>query len=672
MRPALLLIDAQHDFLAAPSLEPSRAELCAAMARLLDDCRRAHVPVVHVWTTVDAHHPPMPHWTADRAARFHDGGPGHATPVELRPAADEGVFHKRFFSAFADDALEAHLRQLGCDTVILAGVHLRACVRTTAIDAYQRGFTVCIADGAVGDDDPLHGALTRQYLASRCARVLSLDELRSTLLPAGVFRGDHNTASAVILPVTSRDASGPPGSAALPSVMHAAPQDGHPLFHVPVGSRQHVAAAAESAALASRPWLDVPVTERVGLLLAAADRLADGAEPWARQIVLETGKPLLEARREVLFAAELIRSTTRTALADHDVEHGGAWWVRRRPHGVVALVTPWNNPLAIPLGKIAPALVYGNTVVWKPAVPASGIAVAVDRWLRETGVPMGVVNVLLGDHSTSEHLLDHPLVHAASLTGSSAAGYAAHVICARRRIPFQGELGGNNAAIVWSDADLREAAREIALGGFGSAGQRCTATRRVIVERGILDAFAAELQAATDSLGWGDPSDESTVVGPLISLRACQRVADAVAAAKAAGAVVYARRDRRPDSAPRGAYYAPTIVRGAAPTADIVQQETFGPVIVLQAAADWDDAIGLCNGVRQGLSAALFSRSESLQQRFLDEAQAGLLKLNQATAGAAADAPFGGWKSSGVGTPEHGIADRDFYTRMQTVYPTRS
>lgn len=672
MRPALLLIDAQHDFLAAPALEPSRAELCAALARLLDDCRRARVPVVHVWTTVDDHQAPMPHWTADRAARFRDGGPGHATPVALRPTADEAVFHKRFFSAFADDALEAHLRRHGCDTVILAGVHLRACIRTTAIDAYQRGFTVWIADGAVGDDDPLHGAITRRYLASRFVRVPSPTALRSLLLEPGGAPADPGPTATATLPVTLLDATTTTTPAAGPGIAHVAPHDGRPLFRVPVGDREHAAAAADSAARAWRAWQAVPLPERVGPLLVAADRLESAAEEWARRIVLETGKPLLEARREVQFAAELIRVTSRRACVDDDAEGGAGWRMRRRPHGVVALVTPWNNPLAIPLGKLAPALAHGNTVVWKPAVPASGIAVAVHRWLLEAGLPVGVVNVLLGDHSTAEHLLDQPLVRAASLTGSSAAGHAAHAICARRRIPFQGELGGNNAAIVWADADLRAAARELAAGGFGSAGQRCMANRRVIVERGVFAAFATELEAATDALGWGDPFDEATVVGPLISPHAVRRVAAAVAAAEAAGAVVRVGREGGPSLDPRGAFHPPTIVRAVAPTAEIVQEETFGPVVVLQAAADWPEAIGLCNGVRQGLAAALFTRSTALRERFLDEAEAGLLKLDQSTAGAAADAPFGGWKASGVGPAEHGVADRDFYTRMQTVYPGRS
>lgn len=672
MRPALLLIDAQQDFLGAPSLEPARGELCASLARLLADCRRARVPVVHVWTTVDALHPPMPHWTTDRAARFHDGGAGHATPMELRPAADEAVFHKRFFSAFADDALEAHLRRHGCDTVILAGVHLRACIRTTAIDAYQRGFTVWIADGVVGDDDPLHGAITRQYLAGRFVRLPSPAALRSLLLPSGGSPTDPGPGLAMPLPVTLLDATATTAAASVPGITHVAPHDRRPLFHVPVGGRGHVAAAAESAARAWRTWQAVPLPERLRPLLTAADRLETAAAEWARRIVLDTGKPLLEARREVQFAAELIRSASRTAHADHDAEAGATWRLRRRPHGVVALVTPWNNPLAIPLGKIAPAIALGNTVVWKPAVPASGIAVAIHGLLQEAGLPGGVVNVLLGDHSTAENLLDHPRVHAVSLTGSSAAGYAAHAICARRRIPLQAELGGNNAAIVWADADLRAAAQAIAAGGFGAAGQRCTANRRVIVERGVFDAFVAEFQAATDGLGWGDPFDESTLVGPLISHEACRRVADAVAAASAAGAFVHARRVRGPRLDPRGAYYPPTIVLNAAPTADIVQEETFGPVVVVQAAADWQEAIGLCNGVRQGLAASLFTRSAALEERFLNEAQAGLLKLDQSTAGAAADAPFGGWKSSGIGPPEHGTADRDFYTRMQTVYPGRA
>jgi len=653
MRPALLLIDAQHDFLTSPGLQPSRVELCAALARLLQEGRRAGIPVVHVWTTVDADRPPMPHWSPDRARRFQPGGEGHATPSELRPVAGEVVVHKRFFSGFGDGSLEEHLRQSGVDTVILAGLHLRACIRTTAIDAYQRGFAVWIADGAVGDDDPLHGTVSRQYLATRFARIASHDELPAIIgSPGSADRSD--------------------GAAAVAGIEHVSPHDGRHLFWVPACTRQHVAAAVESAERGVRTWQTISPSERTRLLLAVADRLAGDSEPWARRIVLETGKPLLEARREVLFAEHLVRSTVRSADADQDAESGPGWLARRRPHGVVALVTPWNNPLAIPLGKIAPALAHGNTAVWKPAIAASGVALAVHRLLMEAGLPEGVVNVLPGDHRTAEFLLDHPLVRAASLTGSSAAGYAAQAICARRRIPLQAELGGNNAAIVWSDADLRSAAREIAVGGFGSAGQRCTANRRVIVEGRIHEAFVAELLAATDALPWGDPFDEATVVGPLISRRACRRVADAVTAAQATGAVARPRRSGSECLRATGAYFPPTVVFNATAMSDIVQEETFGPVVVVLSAGDWEEAIGLCNGVQQGLVASLFSDSEALQDRFLNEAHAGILKLNQSTAGVAADAPFGGWKSSGIGPPEHGPGDRDFYTRIQTVYRGRA
>lgn len=667
MRPALLLIDAQHDFLATPSLQPGRVELCASLEGLLRECRHAGIPVVHVWTTVDDHRSPMPHWHEGRARRFHVGAQGHATPTALRPVAGEEVFPKQFFSAFGDDSLEKHLRACGVDTVILAGLYLRACIRTTAIDAYQRGFAVWIAADAIGDDDPLHGAVSRQYLASRFAWFPTHAEVCAILHRHGRTDGEPTAVSMATLPTTRLHAHATPFQS-VAGVEHFAPHDGRPLFHVSLGRREHVAAAAESAEQESRMWRHVSLSERIGVLTVAAERLAEESEGWARRIVLDTGKPLLEARREVSFARNLIRSTIRLAAAERDAQDQPDWRVQRRPHGVVALITPWNNPLAIPLGKIAPALLYGNTVVWKPAIPASEIAVALYGLLQKAGLPEGVVNIVLGDHHTAEFALDHPLVQAASLTGSSTAGYAAQAICARRRIPFQGELGGNNAAIVWSDTDLRTAAQEIAVGGFGSAGQRCTANRRVIVERRIYEEFTAELRAVTDSLPWGDPFDETTVVGPLISHRACQRVTEAVAAAQADGAVILTRRDRSEGPGTNGSYFPPTVVCGVASTSEIVQEEIFGPVVVVQSAWDWPEAIRLCNGVRQGLAASLFSQSTSLQKQFLDEGQAGVLKLNQSTAGADDDVPFGGWKSSGIGPPEHGIADREFYTRLQTVY----
>ena len=330
----------------------------------------------------------------------------------------------------------------------------------------------------------------------------------------------------------------------------------------------------------------------------------------------------------------------------------------------MALVTPWNSPVAIPLGKIGPALAYRNTVVWKPAPAAASISARLLELFVRAGAPRGVLGVMAGDAAAARALLEDERVRAVSLTGSPAAGHAAQEIAARRSIPLQAELGGNNAAIVWSDSDLLRAAERIAEGAFGQAGQRCTANRRVIVDARCEDDFIASLVRATAALVVGDPLDPSTHVGPLVSAEARSRAAGSIERARAGARDVLVPHA----SVPAGEFLAPVILLCDDPRAEIVQEETFGPVLVVQRAGTFDEAIRLLNGVRQGLVAALFSPSPEIRARFLEEAEAGILKLDEATADAGVEAPFGGWKASGVGPPEHGDSDVEFYTRTQALY----
>jgi acyl-CoA reductase-like NAD-dependent aldehyde dehydrogenase len=399
--------------------------------------------------------------------------------------------------------------------------------------------------------------------------------------------------------------------------------------------------------------------------------VAAESERLARQIATEVGKPVRDARAEVAFAVQLMRAAVGRSRDKHEDERGPEWRVCRRPHGVVALITPWNNPLAIPLGTLAPALLYGNAAVLKPSPPGAGVALTVLALLERAGAPADVVHVVNGDAATAQCVIEDPRVGAVSLTGSTGAGAAGRASCARRGIPFQGELGGNNAAIVWSDADLPSTAEQVAAGAFGSAGQRCTANRRVIVDESCYDTFLAQLERATAALAWGDPLEEHTQVGPLVNDAALRRVTAVVTRARSAGWPVLQAHAGSPAGAEllqAGCYFPPTIVLCDDPAAGIVQEETFGPVLVVQRARDVDHALALNDGVPQGLVASLFTHSAALQERFLAETRAGILKLNRATAGVDAAAPFGGWKASGDGPPEHGSGDALFYTRPQTVY----
>jgi aldehyde dehydrogenase (NAD+) len=359
------------------------------------------------------------------------------------------------------------------------------------------------------------------------------------------------------------------------------------------------------------------------------------------------------------------------ALAETDSPAPSEILVRRRPLGSIAVITPWNNPVYIPVGKLAPAIAYGNTVIWKPAPAGTAVAFEVLSALLEAGCPRGVAHLLCGDDSTARILMTDAHIDAVSLTGSSTAGYHAQLLSSRRRIPLQAELGGNNAAIVWSDANLELAAREVAQGAFVMAGQRCTANRRVVVESGVRDRFLSLLIGEVRSLSWGDPLAPETQVGPLVSQAQALRVVRCLESAGRSGLeTLVPQRDLAVVLGLSGieTYVPPTIVVCDDPSHEIVQEETFGPILVVQRASSWEEAMKLCNGVRQGLAAALFSNSPSRQELFLEGARAGILKFNRSTADAEVDIPFGGWKESGIGPAEHGPSDREFFTRVQAVY----
>ena len=623
MRPVVLFVDLQNDFLEAAGLEPPAAEVVRNAARLLEEARHRQLSVVHVVTSVDGETGvAMPHWKAAGIRRCVRGTRGHAPPPELAPRAGEPVVSKTFFSAFSTPEMTAALGD--ADSVLIAGVHLHGCVRATALDAYAHGLDVWIAEDAVGSDDPLHAAVTRRYLEGRAARFAPVDSLLSRLLGG------------------------------LPSSESKRYAD-------------EAARASERAREALGPWRDARADDRARPLEALATRLEAEAPALARRMAEDLGKPVALGEGEVRRTAELLRRAAALRLPEPGrAPHGGASSWRRVPLGVVAIVTPWNNPLAIPWGKIGPAIALGNAVVWKPAPAATRLAEVSLAAAREAGLPEGVVALVRGDHRAAAAVMSDGGVDAVSISGSSSAGWTAQEICARRRIPLQAELGGNNAAIVWEGADLSSAAEQIALGAFAFSGQRCTANRRVVVQAALFDDVLECVRAAVATLPWGNPLDPATRIGPLVSEEARERVAAAVSRAAADGARVLTPHPLPPGGP--GAWFPPTIVVGAAHESAIVQEETFGPVLVLERAEHFEGALRLANGVRHGLVAALFSGPGPWREAFERSAEAGVLKRNASTADADADAPFGGWKASGIGPPEHGPADLEFFSRFQSIY----
>jgi acyl-CoA reductase-like NAD-dependent aldehyde dehydrogenase/nicotinamidase-related amidase len=645
MNHALLLVDLQEDYLAAEGLQPAADILIARAAALLDGCRKRRVPIIHIWTTVHRDNDRrLPHWRQANRWQCVSGTAGRQPPEPLRALDGEAIAHKTGFNAFADAALEATLRGLQCDRVILAGLHLHACVRAVAVECLERGYRVCVTDDAVADNDPIHAAATRRWLAERCV--------------------EFAPVSAVL---ASLDGGAPP------TLVHRSPRcTGQVLFEIPIPATSDIAAATARARNSWVEWRRTPMQFRLDLLERVANRLDAAAAELARQMATEIGKPIAHGLEETRRAAVSVRDVAARAAQFEPQKRQTAGRIRYQPLGVVAIISPWNNPVAIPVGKIAPALAYGNTAVWKPAPAATGISQAVMRLLYECGVTADAVQLLTGDHTTAQQLAAQQDVDAVTFTGSSLAGYSVQEICARRAVPLQAELSGNNAAVVWDDADLRHAAEQVAWGAFGFAGQRCTSNRRVIVRAACYEDFLRELRAASEKLVWGDPLEEATDIGPVIDLSKRDDTVALVARAQTDGAAhhveLFQKARAREPWVSGGAYSQPVIVGCDQPAHPLVQEETMSPLLVVQRADNFEHTLALCNGVRHGLVASLFSNARELQERFLEEARAGILKFNASTAGVDVSLPFGGWKASGIGPPEHGESDQLFYTRTQAVY----
>jgi len=671
MKPAVLLIDLQNDFLISPSLEPSAGKVVEQTTKLLHACRTLSIPVIHVWTTVNPEDDQrMPHWKGMGKWSCVEGTVGHTPPEPLSPLESEKIIYKTFFSAFSNNDLDQTLQSLEIDTLLLAGVHLHGCIRATALDAYQRGFRVLVAEDAIASDDPLHAAITRRYMEKRAIRFIAAEDFLS-LTGQDKSHPDGNVDVLPNLPYAIIDNMEMHNSV-LEQIVHISPrQNDKRLWKVPICNEEQVAQAAASAKDAWYQWKVSKPALRIQIMENLASLLEKELKILAEQMAIEIGKPRIQGEAEVTRSVELLRTAIRYASRSLEADCSKDSVRRYRPLGAVAIISPWNNPLAIPIGKIAPAFLFGNTVIWKPAPKGSSLAVRIMGLLNLAGCPPGVVNLICGDRSTAMSLMSDSNVDAVTFSGALAAGYSAQDVCASRHIPLQAELGGNNASIVWADCDLEETALKVAEAAFGFAGQRCTANRRVIVGAGCYDEFLKYLEKSVSSLVWNDPLERRTQVGPLISAEKCKQVASVIERAKTSAALVFAPHRSDPNYAEltrKGAYFPPTVICCNDSKHEIVREETFGPVLVVQKADDFKQAINLCNGVKQGLVAALFSHSKDLQSEFLEHTQAGVLKINTATADANAEAPFGGWKASGIGPPEHGASDREFYTRTQAVY----
>ena len=424
-------------------------------------------------------------------------------------------------------------------------------------------------------------------------------------------------------------------------------------------------AAVGRAVSAAAIWRETPGTARAKALSDAASALEQRSAEITSLVVREVGKPISEARGEVARGVAILRYYAQAALLpDGETIPATAsdqlLMARQVPVGVAALLTPWNFPVAIPLWKAAPSLAYGNATILKPSSAAAATALALAEILGAF-LPQDVFQVVLGGATAAGPLIDHPDIAAVSFTGSSEVGRQICRRAADRRCRVQAEMGGQNPSVVLADADLDRAATAIAYAAMGYAGQKCTATSRVIVASAVYPQFRDRLAAAIEALQVLDPADAKTLVGPVID--GGSRTSALAAVAASGGRVVTGGTAL---DAP-GFYLAPTLVELDKPEGPLATEEIFAPVAALIRAGSADEAIATANAVRYGLVAAVFTSDLGAALRLTRRLEAGMIRVNAPTSGVDFQAPFGGAKESSYGPREQGLAARSFYTESRTV-----
>jgi aldehyde dehydrogenase (NAD+) len=441
------------------------------------------------------------------------------------------------------------------------------------------------------------------------------------------------------------------------------------------GGRGDAFAAVEAAKKAFPAWRDTPAPARGEYLARAAALLRERADDIGRDFTREEGKTLAEARGETLRAAQIFdffagegrRLGGRTFAADG---RDTFLYTLREPLGVVALVTPWNFPVAIPAWKVAPALVAGNTVVLKPATNTPLTAVRLFECLADAGLPAGVANLVYGPGAElGDVFCESEDVKAISFTGSSEVGKALAARAHQRLVKVQLELGGKNPLILADDGDLERAVAYAADGAFGSTGQKCTATSRAIVPRGRLEEFSTTLERAAKKVVVGNGLRDDVDMGPLVDAEALARVLGYIEIGKKEGATLACGGRRLDDGElAHGFFVEPTVFVGVTPEMTIWREEIFGPVLAVATYDDFDEAIELANDTVYGLSATLVTKSIRRAMRYVDRIEAGVVHVNSPTVGAACHVPFGGYKESSSGSREQGQEALEFFTQLKTVY----
>ncbi|HEU0003709.1 MAG TPA: aldehyde dehydrogenase family protein [Ktedonobacteraceae bacterium] len=439
--------------------------------------------------------------------------------------------------------------------------------------------------------------------------------------------------------------------------------------------------AVEAASQAQRGWAATPAPERGEILFRTAAILEQRKEELAALMTREMGKIIRETRGDVQIAIDVAKfmagegrraegETVPSALPNKFC------MTIRHPLGIVGIITPWNFPMAIPAWKTFPALLAGNVVILKPASDTPLLALKLAECLSEAGLPAGVLNVITGPGgSLGDAIASHPRINMISLTGSTEVGRRVAEICGRDLRRCTLELGGKNAVVVLEDADLDLAVASVASGAFGTTGQRCTATSRVIVQRSAQKAFTERLMAAAAKLQIGDGLNPQIDMGPLINTGRVKAVHEYAEIGKREGAkLVMGGHPLSDNEYHEGAFYEPTIFTDVAPTMRIAREEVFGPFVSIVPVDSYEEAIAVVNSSEYGLSTAVFTESSRLTFRAMREIESGLIYFNAPTTGSEIQLPFGGMKASGNGHRELGTRAVEEFSETKTIfvsYPAR-
>ena len=444
---------------------------------------------------------------------------------------------------------------------------------------------------------------------------------------------------------------------------------------VHLATRDEARQAVEAAAEAFRGWRSTPAPTRGRIVAQAARLLEEHKEELAQILTREEGKTIAESRGELqrsinvaeFCAGESRRLTGETIPSELPLNFA---YTIKHPLGVVACVTPWNFPVAIPVWKVAPALVAGNTVVFKPATLTPATAVRIVELFEQAGIPPGVLNLILGSGSEAgDEIINHPAVKAISFTGSNGVGIRLYEQASRRGAKVQCEMGGKNPVVIMEDADMELAVESTAQGAFGSSGQRCTATSRAVVVNSIADEFVERIARRAESMRIGAGVDPQTEMGPSVDESQFKTVLSYINVGREDGATLVCGGSRATgDGLDKGYFVRPSVFDHVSPDMRIAREEVFGPVLSVLRVKDFDEAIQVANDCEYGLSSSIFTNDAARIFRFVDEIETGMTHINSPTTGGEAHVPFGGTKGTGIGDREQGSTALDFYTELKVVY----